>query len=127
MDTMPAEIWNIIIDYVPKVRRFTLLFVSKNMNEYVKTKVYKVTYLSCKKYINDIALTGEINLFKWARKNSCDLDSNTCAHAAQNGHFEILKWCRNNGCHLDSDICTYAAQNGHLEILKWCRENGCPE
>ena len=71
------------------------------------------------------AENGHLEVLKWARKNGCDWNSLTCARAAKNGHLEVLKWARKNGCDWDSWTCAYAAKNGHLEVLKWARENGC--
>src|SRR5271163_1938115 len=45
-----------------------------------------------------IALAGNFKLLKWVRKNKCEWNYWTCAHAASNGHFDILKWARLNGC-----------------------------
>jgi hypothetical protein len=38
----------------------------------------------------------------------------------------MLKWARKNGCPWDYQTCSSAAYEGHLETLKWARENGAP-
>jgi hypothetical protein len=76
--------------------------------------------------INYAVTNGLLDLIKWARKNGCPWNEDTCFNAARGGHLEVLKWARENGCPWDSRTCYNAATGGHLEVLQWARENGCP-
>ena len=121
MDTIPIELIDLIFGYIGNIRSWTLLFVCKKFYLLTKNKWNIDKY----KFINDVAKTGEIELFKWSRQNGCEWDSDTCSYAAENGHLEVLQWARQNECKWDYSTCAYAAKNGHLEVLQWARQNGC--
>ena len=70
--------------------------------------------------------SGNLELLKWMRENSCPWDKFTCSAAAHGGQLEVLQWARANGCPWDEWTCTMAATLGHLEMLQWARANGCP-
>lgn len=70
--------------------------------------------------------TGNVGLVRWARKNGCPWDEDTCSEAAAGGHLITLQWLRENGCPWDAQTCTPAAAGGHLRTLQWLSENGCP-
>ena len=82
-------------------------------------------YVPDERVIKIAARCGHIDVLKWARKNNCEWDYDTCAMAAQNGHLEVLIWARKNGCKWNHGVCADAALNGHLEVLIWARKNGC--
>jgi hypothetical protein len=54
---------------------------------------------------------------KWARKNGCDWDSNTCARASREGNLELLKWAHENGCDWDSKV---RLDKSNKEVIEWC-------
>ena len=105
--------------YIPY--RFMLTSIS-NLKWWIDNKSYKLT-VKTSKYI---AMSGNLEVLKWARSNGCPWDVITCSFAAKNGHLEVLKWARSNDCPWDEYTCRNAARNGHLEVLKWARSNGCP-
>ena len=70
--------------------------------------------------------SGNLELLKWMRENSCPWDKFTCSAAAHGGQLEVLQWARANGCPWDENSCRMAAVGGHLEVLQWARANGCP-
>src|SRR5437016_5512603 len=121
-DLLPQDILFVILSNIEKDLKYPLLFVSKKLNIYVKSK--KIFY-NKKYFIDYIIKSGLFDLLKWTTENGYKCDSGTCAYAALNGHFDILKWAKENGCEWNSSTCSFAANKGHFEILKWAREKGC--
>ena len=76
--------------------------------------------------LDQIAQTGNLEVFKWAQEKKFPWDNWTCAEAAQYGHLTILKYAHENGCPWHELTCCRAAAHGHLECLKYAYENGCP-
>ena len=72
------------------------------------------------------ASAGRLETLRWARENGCPWNERTCTCAAHEGHLEVLQWLRQNGRPWDMGTCTWAAKGGHLEVLQWADENGCP-
>src|SRR5580693_1986949 len=107
-----------------KVSVIVLAHVSKSCYE-ISKKCAIQNKINRSLHCHEIAAEGSLEVLKWARSNSCDWNSNTCAYAAKNGHLEVLKWARSNGCDWDYRTCHWAAKNGHLEVLEWARSNGC--
>ena len=69
--------------------------------------------------------TTSISLLRYARKNGCDWNEDTCRWAAQNGNLSCLKYLHEHKCPWDKDTCVGAAQNGHLACLKYLHESQC--
>jgi hypothetical protein len=65
-------------------------------------------------------------MLKWAHRNGCPWNEDTCAMAAKHGHLAVLQYARENGCPWDENTITCAARSSHLEILQWARESSCP-
>ncbi len=61
----------------------------------------------------------------WYINNGND-DSNACVHAAISGNLDILQWIKKNKCKFTPRVCANASRYGNLNILKWALENNCP-
>jgi hypothetical protein len=72
------------------------------------------------------AVSGKLEVLKWARVNGSPWDEKICHHAALVGHLDVLQWAYENGCPWDEDTCRGAAQGGKLEALQWLRAHDCP-
>jgi len=78
---------------------------------------------------------GQLELFKFARKNGCDWvysegwswHYNSCEKAAHFGQLEILKYLhifeRTSNCFIDYMTVIRAAGRGDLEMLEWIKGN----
>ena len=64
---------------------------------------------------------------KWAKKNECDWNEDTCIRAAGGSYFKVLKWVKKNECKWNKETWAYAAiKMDNLEVLKWQRDEKCP-
>ena len=72
------------------------------------------------------ALSGNLRILQWCRKQGCPWNEKTCHAAAMKGHLKLLKWCRENGCPWDKRTCAIAAEHCQIHVYKWCLQNGCP-
>ena len=67
-------------------------------------------------------------VLKWARKNGCPWNEDTCNSAARSGHLAVLQRVYDNGCPMNSNLmCINAEYSGYLAVLKWARKNCCHE
>ncbi|KAL6059439.1 Ankyrin repeat domain containing protein [Balamuthia mandrillaris] len=101
------------------------------------------------------AMTGDLELLRWARDQGFPWTEEVCSTAARSKHLALLKWARENGCPWrdqdmresavhggldvlkfvvgqgvtlagDPCVCALAARRGSLEMVQWAKENGCP-
>ncbi len=72
------------------------------------------------------ALSGNLRILQWLRKEGCPWDERTCHGAAMKGHLKVLKWCRENCCPWNKYTCAIAADHCQLHVYKRCLQNGCP-
>ena len=76
--------------------------------------------------MKEAAVSGNLELVQWLRREGCDWNVDACMWAAGRGHLGVLQWLRANGCPWNWHTCSYAIDEGHVEVLRWARANGCP-
>jgi len=84
-------------------------------------------YRLSRKTIMSAAKLGNLNILKYfINEDKYILYENVCSNAALSGQFEVLKWARENSCPWNTQTCTNAARSGNIELFKWARKNNCP-
>jgi hypothetical protein len=74
-------------------------------------------------FCQEVARTGKLELLKWAREEkNCEWNEWTSQAAAYAANLEMQKYCVANSCPIDENACAGAAEGGHLECLKYLRE-----
>jgi hypothetical protein len=109
VDTLPSAIF-------ASERCAELYFDSQSSNKKFKYDT---------KFCSDIAMTGNLEMLKWARSKNMPWDATTCASATIAGNLKMLMWAHENGCPWDDATCAHAALGGHLQILEYAHEHGC--
>jgi len=73
------------------------------------------------------ALYGHMVLVRWLiQEQGFAMDRKVMVAAAGSGNLELVRWLRANSCPWDWRTCLGAVHKGHVEVLRWLRENGCP-
>jgi len=53
-------------------------------------------------------------------------DEDICAEAAVSGHLELLKWARVNQCPWDAATYHFGQDNGDPALMRYLEDHGCP-
>ena len=75
---------------------------------------------------NSLARSGSLRALKWAYKQGCPLEANTCKFAAYRGNMEMLEWLHSQNCPLSKDTYEWAARHGNAVMMLWLKEQDCP-
>lgn len=70
--------------------------------------------------------TGNLEILRICRENTCPWDAWTFSAAAKAGNMEIIRYLKDNGCPWNEWACSQAARWGNMDILKFLIDNGCP-
>lgn len=138
--TFPADIWRVIISYLPRSIAFPAIQYVFPQEDYDSTSCTSIAAYDALPLLQwahlhgwewsvntcaSAAANGRLENVKWLHEARCPWDALTCAAAAFNGDLPMLKWLRLHKCPWDEDTCATAACNGHVHVLEWAIRNGC--
>ena len=71
-------------------------------------------------------IAGKLEFLRYAHKNGCPWDEDTCEQASTFGNLDCLRYAHENGCPWNSRVIYVACHFKNLDCLHYALEHGCP-